>query len=542
MKLTSTTVCSLAASLLLASASAQTVNWTSDRTLRVEFRMPSSAWPLQPNSLSIAGGYVNIVRPLNRMTATLYNRGVVMGTAQSTLGAGYTGQYSFWPFGTGFRTAASPYRPSYGEAAVLDFTSIWDRSIDGRIDFNIDSGSIQMNLGSVAMMLWEASGPNYGQSIYPSPIITSVKLIPESPTDPPPPPPVVPGPPVFGGDDDVVLSVGTLKYYCEQTKGSAIVFRTNVTIFGNGSTPVSIGSGCTIDLAPNVNFMLENASLAFNGPLSIQSRGRAGLKLSKAMVSSPSINIEFRGSASEILGVESTLRAANASLSVVLADSAKLEWSKGFGNQAEALFSGDRLTLAAGAKFTGALLGASARGNNGIVMDLKGDEPVLKVVDGTTLNAPAGSVEIYASGSKALLEVVDGQVRFGRGLTVDLAGTESMISLSKTTLGPTSGLVQSGLTLLAGSTGGRGQINGSEVTISRVRTATVRASSGLLNWTKGSANLQGDIIFEAGSITEVVESNLRSGTRIRVFAPSTGTCNASASSLSAPTVQLCPAF
>ncbi|MBC7924089.1 MAG: hypothetical protein H7039_00380 [Bryobacteraceae bacterium] len=224
---------------------AQTVTWTAGRTLRIDFVMPAAAWPLAPNTLATYGGYATIVQPHTRMTGVLYNGATVMGVSQSVYSNVRPGLYSFYPLGPSFKSPGSPYNfPRDGEPAVVDFTPIWNKTIQGRLEYTIDTGNIQINLGSVALALSESAGPNYGQSIYPSPQILSVKMLPEVPTDPPPPPPVVPGPPMMSGDDDIFMTPSVLKSWCESTKGTAILVRTNLTVKGSSTTPVQIASGC----------------------------------------------------------------------------------------------------------------------------------------------------------------------------------------------------------------------------------------------------------------------------------------------------------
>ncbi|MBL8214766.1 MAG: hypothetical protein JNK87_28865 [Bryobacterales bacterium] len=532
----------LLAALFTAAASAQTATWTAARTLRIEFRMPTAAWPLAPNTVNVYGGYVTLQQPHTGITASLYNNGVLMGTSFSPLGAGATGLYSYYGFGTSFKTATSPWAHG-GTPTVVDFTPLRDRTIQGRIDVNIATGSMLINLGSVALAILEAAGPNYEQSIYPSPIITSVKRIPELPTDPPPPPSVVPGPPVIGGDDDIVMSPSVFKANCEATKGSAIGVRTNLAITGSSSA-VQVASGCTIDLAANVNLIVESANLTFTGPLNIQSRSRGALKMNKSLLAAPTITVDFRGSGSEVSTMESTLRATGGTLAVALTDEAQFEVSKRYSGQTDSLWSTAKVTLSAGNKLNAGLFNANIRGNLGVEIQGNGAETTLKSVDDVVLNAPQGSIQLTTTGSKSLFEISDSQMLFGHSLALTLTGTEGTIKLSKATLGPASGTAAAGITIETSAN--RGLIEGSEVTLRRARSATLRASrtgsSGILKWEKGSGSISGNIVFEASGATEVKDGSFSSPTSIRIFTPGGGSCDGSSNSLSAPLVQVCPAF
>ncbi|MFN0105711.1 MAG: hypothetical protein ACKV2U_26945 [Bryobacteraceae bacterium] len=510
--------------------------------------MPSSAWPIAPNTLVAYGGYANIVQPHTRIIGSIFNGETLLGTSQCTISAGRTGTYSFYPLPATFKSPGSPWNfPQPGEPAEVDFSSILNKTIAGRMDFTIDAGSIQFNLSSVALALTQASGPNYGQSVYPSPIVSSVKIFPELPGDPPPPPPVVPPPPVIGNDDDVVISAATLKTYCESAEGSAVVFTTNVTVSNSGGSSAQISAPCTIDLASNVIFGADGVSLTFEGPLTIQGQGKAGLKLSKSLLSAPVLTVDLRGAGSEVSASESTLRASNGPLAVALGNEGKLEISKRFSGQTDTLLSTGKVTIAAGQKFTAGLIGANVKAPLGIHVNMTGTEANFKTGDGAILSALQGTIEIGGAGSKSLVEMGDTQVLFGQSLSINLAGPENGIKLSKTTLGPPSGTAAGGIAIVAGAgTSSLGQVQGSEVIIRRVGSATVQASkssaNGTLKWEKGTINASGDVLLESGSTTEVKDNSITSTTRIRIFAASGGSCDGSSNGLSAPVVEICPPF
>lgn len=531
---------------LAAGASAQTVNWTADRTLRIEFQMPISAWPLQPNTFYVAGGYVTIQQPHTLLTLTMYNGAALMGTAEARGSAGRTGVHSYHPFGTSFQTADSSFGSYLGTPAIIDFTPVLDRSIQGRIDVNIDAGNILLNLQSAYLSLTEyIPGRIYGQAIYPSPYITSIKLIPELPTDPPPPPPATPTPTVFGPGNNSLMSPASLRAYCDQAKGSAIVFNNHVTITAYPSEIV-VKSGCIIELAPNVNLVFDGVLLKFEGPLTIQSQGRAGVKLLKSRLTAPGIAITTPGEGGIVTSSESTLRADGGPMTIALGDESKFEIAKRHSTQTDALWSSHQVTIGAGGKFTAGFLGANVYGNQGILVDIAGDEGSVKAVDGVAFNAPQGAVRIAGTGVKSLVEMSDAQVSFGESLAFSMAGNESTLKLKKTTLGPSSGTATGGISLEAGDgSANLGMIEGAEVALRGVQSASITAAtngSGVVKWEKGVANVAGDVLLQGGNLTEVKDSNITSTTLIRIFTTGGGSCNNGANILSAPVVEICPAF
>jgi hypothetical protein len=169
--------------------------------LRVEFQTRPPFIESNPNALSLALGNVTIGAPYSRITGTLYDGNRLLGEAWSTLGAGSTGPYSFHPLPTTWKSAGSPWDPFWfapGLTPVVDFSTLWSGTIQGRIDVTIDSGSIVYDPSALYMRTTFATYSNGGSSIPPNPTITRITLIPPSGTPPPPvtpPPPLTPPPP-----------------------------------------------------------------------------------------------------------------------------------------------------------------------------------------------------------------------------------------------------------------------------------------------------------------------------------------------------------
>ena len=62
---------------------------------------------------------------------------------------------------------------------MADFTSIVAGTIDGRVDFAISTGAMDINLDNVRLTLGQSTGPSSQLLTNPQPTITSVQIIPE---------------------------------------------------------------------------------------------------------------------------------------------------------------------------------------------------------------------------------------------------------------------------------------------------------------------------------------------------------------------------
>ena len=428
------TLRSTVASVLLLCACALTAlgqsyaTLTPERTLQIEFQARSN-YIIPPNVLYAFGGYVTILQPYTQITGSLYNGNTLLGTSTSSVGAGYTGTYSFYPIPTTWKAPGSPWNFPAGDPATVDFTSILDGTINGRIDITINAGSIRFDLSKVALPVIQAAYANGGQSVPPALTVTSVRIIPELPGDPPPPPPVEPPPPVVGDDDDFVITTAALRTACESANGSAVVFNNSVTIINSSTTQIPVP--CTLMLGSNVTLSADQVSLSFGGPLIIQSQGKATVSLNKSMLSAPFLTVDLRGTGSAVTATESTLRALNGSLNIALGNEGKVEISKKYSGQTNALSATGSILVTGLQKFLGSISNANVTAPLGFQLDMNGAEGVFKVMDGVTFSTLQGSIGIAATGSKGLVEISDANFRFTNAFTLRLAGNESTVKLNK---------------------------------------------------------------------------------------------------------------
>lgn len=162
------------------SIGASTLRLTSEETLQIEFTTHPPFVEQNPNTIYVFLGNVNRIAPYGLMSGSLYDGDTLLGLSTSTSGACATGTYSLHPAPTTWKSAASPWDHPAGDPSTVDFTSLLDGTIQGRIDIEIDSGSFDFNPSSVSMGLLHATSANGGSSIPPVPRVRSVTIAPRS--------------------------------------------------------------------------------------------------------------------------------------------------------------------------------------------------------------------------------------------------------------------------------------------------------------------------------------------------------------------------
>jgi hypothetical protein len=162
------------------------VRLTRDDILRIEFLTTPPFIESLPNVLYAFLGHVSRREPFNSITGSLYDGARLLGVSTSSNGCCGTGIYSFNPVPVTWKSPGSPWDFPAGDPAVVDFTSMHDGSIEGRIDIVIDAGSFDLDLRNVALRFIHATSSNGGSSIPPAPVLRSVRIIPRVPVSPSP--------------------------------------------------------------------------------------------------------------------------------------------------------------------------------------------------------------------------------------------------------------------------------------------------------------------------------------------------------------------
>lgn len=162
--------------LFLAAAAprAQADVLTPAQILRVTFTVNPNWVGSSPDVLSLNFGIVNVLTPFTSRTAALYDGAALLGAHTNTLFGGHTGPLSLNPSNT-FAEAGSPY--TFLTPATVDFTTIQNGTIVGRIDFTIQTGAIDIPLNQVNISGMRANGPSSGTLVNPQPTTTSVTIV-----------------------------------------------------------------------------------------------------------------------------------------------------------------------------------------------------------------------------------------------------------------------------------------------------------------------------------------------------------------------------
>lgn len=158
--------------LLCAGVSAQ--NLTPENVLRIHFHT-TPPFNVQPDVLRINFGLTTVTAPYTNRRAALYDCDMLLGSYSSSLFGSHSGQLNLDPGGS-FKSPTSPW--TFDNAATADFTTIVNGSIQGVIDFTIDTGGMTIPLNQVNLNMVRASSSSGGSVVSPSPTITHVAIVP----------------------------------------------------------------------------------------------------------------------------------------------------------------------------------------------------------------------------------------------------------------------------------------------------------------------------------------------------------------------------
>ena len=148
---------------------------TSDEFLRIEFKVTGDWTPVDPDVLLLNFGLITVIEPFTKRIADLYDGNTLLGTASSTSFGNHVGLLNLDPSNS-WKAPGSPW--NFDSPGTADFTTIVDGSIDGRIEFRIATGSIDIPLNQVNLTVLRATGPNSGTVVTPVPTINSIEIIP----------------------------------------------------------------------------------------------------------------------------------------------------------------------------------------------------------------------------------------------------------------------------------------------------------------------------------------------------------------------------
>ena len=160
----------------LAPLHAQTATLTSNDVLRIHFMLPSAPSP-SPDVLEYGIGIVTVNSAYTSRTSRLWNCDTLLGTATSPSFGNYTGTLSLGVCNSWYQ-AGSPWNFD-NPGVVPSFAPVQNGSIQGIIDFEIQTGSMTLNLANVSFTLVQAQTGNSGLVCSPGPILLEAVVVPK---------------------------------------------------------------------------------------------------------------------------------------------------------------------------------------------------------------------------------------------------------------------------------------------------------------------------------------------------------------------------
>jgi hypothetical protein len=161
---------------------------TSNDVLEIRFILPQPP-PADYDLLYVNLVNLDILSPIGTHSASLFDRNSLLGTVTNDLGGDYVGTCSALEEGA-WKTAGSVYVGGPGRSAVIDFSSMSDGDIKGRVEYTFETGSFLMNDlvtnnynydSPNESSIWAAVGQGIGYGAFRSlddyaPVITHIKV------------------------------------------------------------------------------------------------------------------------------------------------------------------------------------------------------------------------------------------------------------------------------------------------------------------------------------------------------------------------------
>jgi hypothetical protein len=230
---------------------------------------------------------------------------------------------------------------------------------------------------------------------------------------------------------------------CESSVGNTVYLSESLKLQGSftGETHVS-ATGCTVLLAPDAAFELDQITLNFGGPLVVRGDRNGRVQIEKAVIVAPSIALNLTGNDSQFQMKEGRMIANAGDLSMRFGQFGKLDMLDSGGWTRGGLTSAGALRIESGAFFQGALSNAGMEGAAGIFIAMNGTDTSWKI-EKSTLNVSnftfadasafrSGPLSITGSAPKANLEILETNIRFAsQAITMRLNGIESTLLLKQ---------------------------------------------------------------------------------------------------------------
>ena len=131
--------------------------------------------PQPPDVIRLNFGLTEVLVAYTARVAELYDGNTLLGTHRSTLFGSHVGLLNLDPSNS-WRTPTSLW--NFDNPGVADFTTILDGTIDGRIDYTVETGEHSIPLNQINLNFIKATGASGGWVVTPAPTITSIEIIP----------------------------------------------------------------------------------------------------------------------------------------------------------------------------------------------------------------------------------------------------------------------------------------------------------------------------------------------------------------------------
>ena len=164
----------LVGGLVLAGVAAQADVITPDNKIVIEFET-AGEYNLTPDVMSLLFGLTEVIEPFTARVASVYDGDTLLGTHSSDLFGNHVGLLNLDPSNV-WTTPGNIY--VFLDPAEIDFTSIQDGTIKGRIEYTVQTGAHDVPLDQISMSLGQGLGQSSQFVVTPAPTITSITVVP----------------------------------------------------------------------------------------------------------------------------------------------------------------------------------------------------------------------------------------------------------------------------------------------------------------------------------------------------------------------------
>ena len=129
-----------------------------------------------PDVITLNLGLVQVLAAHTSRTGALFDGNTLLGTGSTNSFGGNVGALNLSP-ARSWRSATSVW--NFDNPAVANFLPIQLGTNNGRIDFTIQTGAMDINLNNISLGMGFATAPNIFINSVPQPVITAVQIVPE---------------------------------------------------------------------------------------------------------------------------------------------------------------------------------------------------------------------------------------------------------------------------------------------------------------------------------------------------------------------------